>query len=149
MEERQAMVVLVLALTVLTVVAWAAPAAALAAPTRSLYSSGSRRIPACRSRTLQAQAGTPAGSTRQTHRSTQDTRQSCCRNRSSSPHPPSESQAAVLVEAWVVAMESHTSHSSLGRHPWCKPWAKGRQEVPSCHSQPRWSLSTGCSHRGW
>ena len=83
-----------------------AEAAAPVAPTHSVCSSGSHHTPAYQSRTLRAQAGATPGSTRQTHRSTQGMRQRCCRSPSSSPHPPSESKAVVLV--WAAAMETQT-----------------------------------------
>ena len=97
-----------------TVVAWALPKVAAWAAltvaevqTCSACSSGSRRIPASQSRTLRAQSGTPAGSTRQTLRSTLGMRQRC-RNPSSSPRPPSEPQAAAMemrtVAAWAVGV---------------------------------------------
>jgi len=113
-------VLVVAAMAVLTVAAWAvlmvaasaAPAPALVVPTHSLCSSGSLRIPACQSRTLRARAGTSTGSTRQTHRSTQGTRQRCCRSPSSSPRPPSESQAAELASP--TAMEKRRAVAAMG-----------------------------------
>ena len=106
--------------------------AAPVVPKRSLCSSGSRRIPACQSRILQAQAATPAGSMHQTHRSAQDTLPRCCRNRSSSPHPPSLLQAAVVVVVSVVLMVAASACSTT----------KGLRSAPAT------SLLNG-PHRSW
>jgi len=111
-------VLMVVAWAVLTVAAWAvlmvaaSAAQAPVAPTHSVCSSGSPRIPACQGRTLRAQAGTSTGSTRQTHRSTQGMHQRCCRSPSSSPHPPSESQAAELASP--TAMEKRRAVAAMG-----------------------------------
>ena len=117
MVVAMAVLMVVVAWAVLTVAAWAvlmvaaSAAQAPVAPTHSVCSSGSPRIPACQGRTLRAQAGTSTGSTRQTHRSTQGTHQRCCRSPSSSPRPPSVSQAAEL--AWPAAMETRRAVAAM------------------------------------
>ena len=152
---------MVVALAVLMEVAWAVLTVAVPAaptpvvPTRSVCSSGSLRIPACQSRTLQSQAGTNTGSTRQTHRSTQGTSQRCCRSPSSRPHLPSESQvatglwteaamekiarAAALEAALLPARSSAHLHSRVSQsHTQTRPY---RSTHHHCGSKRRWSRS--------